>query len=90
MATLLGVLLVLALCSLIFGVTMTFLYSENPATGVITLICVVIALPLIGGLMLKQLHPRDLDQVLSALARAHDGDTPIHSEFRMLTRDGRV
>jgi PAS domain S-box-containing protein len=39
---------------------------------------------------LTQLHPRDLNQVLADVSRAQAGDTPIRSEFRMLTRDGRV
>ena len=39
---------------------------------------------------LKQLHPRDLGQVLENLARARTTDTPIRSEFRMLTRNGQV
>ncbi|HEX5692007.1 MAG TPA: PAS domain S-box protein, partial [Roseiflexaceae bacterium] len=39
---------------------------------------------------LKQLHPQDLDHVLGTIARAHSSDAPIRSEFRMLTRDGRV
>jgi membrane-bound serine protease (ClpP class) len=47
-----GVLLVISLTMVGFGVAMTFLYAEDPATGVITLICVFIALPMIAGLML--------------------------------------
>jgi membrane-bound ClpP family serine protease len=47
-----GVLLVLSLCAIAFGVTMTFMYSEDPMTGVVTLICVFIAFPVLGGLML--------------------------------------
>ena len=47
-----GVLLVISLTMVGFGVAMTFLYGEDPATGVITLICVFIALPMIAGLML--------------------------------------
>src|SRR6266545_688415 len=39
---------------------------------------------------LKQLYPRDLGQVLADMSRAHAGDTPMRSEFRILTRDGRV
>jgi PAS domain S-box-containing protein len=39
---------------------------------------------------LKHLYPRDLEQVLVEIARAHADDAPIRSEFRMLTRDGRV
>jgi len=46
-----GVLVVLSLCAVAFGVTMTFLYGEDPTTGVITLVCVFIALPLLGGLL---------------------------------------
>ncbi|HEV3079850.1 MAG TPA: hypothetical protein VGY66_08730 [Gemmataceae bacterium] len=46
-----GVLVVLSLCAIVFGVTMTFIYGEDPTTGVITLVCVFIALPLLGGIM---------------------------------------
>jgi PAS domain S-box-containing protein len=37
---------------------------------------------------LTQLHPHDLDLVLNGVARAHTSNEPIHSEFRMLARDG--
>ncbi|MDQ2996626.1 MAG: PAS domain S-box protein, partial [Chloroflexota bacterium] len=37
---------------------------------------------------LTQLHPGDLAQVLAGVTRAHAGDTTLHSEFRMLARDG--
>jgi membrane-bound serine protease (ClpP class) len=47
-----GVLLVLSLVAIGFGVAMTFMYSEDPTTGVITLICVFTAIPVLGGLML--------------------------------------
>jgi membrane-bound serine protease (ClpP class) len=47
-----GVLLVISLTAVAFGVALTFVYGSDPTTGVITLICVFIALPLIGGLML--------------------------------------
>src|SRR5205085_12451041 len=47
-----GILLVVSLCAIAFGVTMTFIYGEDPITGVITLTCVLIALPLLGGLLL--------------------------------------
>jgi membrane-bound ClpP family serine protease len=46
-----GVLVVLSLCAIFFGVTMTFIYGEDPTTGVITLVCVFIALPILGGIM---------------------------------------
>ena len=47
-----GILLVVSLCAIAFGVTMTFIYGEDPMTGVIRLVCVFIALPLLGGLLL--------------------------------------
>jgi membrane-bound serine protease (ClpP class) len=47
-----GVLLVLSLVAIGFGVAMTFMYSEDPTTGVITLICVFTAIPVLGGIML--------------------------------------
>jgi PAS domain S-box-containing protein len=39
---------------------------------------------------LKQLHPRDLDQVLADVVRSHATAAPMRSEFRMLARDGRT
>jgi len=89
-----GVLLVLALCSLIFGVTMTFLYSENPATGVITLICVVIALPLIGGLMLHYWPKTRVGKQFFLLSPDEDAtiaSMPVHMELEALRgRFGRA
>jgi membrane-bound ClpP family serine protease len=43
-----GVLVVISLTAVGFGVAMTFMYSEDPAIGVITLICVFVAMPLFG------------------------------------------
>jgi membrane-bound serine protease (ClpP class) len=45
-----GVLFVLSLAGIIIGVTMTFLWSQDPRTGIITLIIVFIALPVVAGL----------------------------------------
>jgi membrane-bound serine protease (ClpP class) len=47
-----GVLLVISLTTMGFGVAMTFMTSDDPTTGIITLICLFIALPILGGLML--------------------------------------
>jgi membrane-bound ClpP family serine protease len=47
-----GLLLAISLSAVFIGVAMTFFYSEDPSTGLITLIAVFIALPAIGGTML--------------------------------------
>jgi membrane-bound ClpP family serine protease len=47
-----GALFALSVCALIMGVAMTFIYGENPATGVLTLIAVFIAAPVLSGLLL--------------------------------------
>jgi membrane-bound ClpP family serine protease len=47
-----GALVVVALTVVGFGVAMTFMYADDPATGVITLIGVFIALPLLGGILM--------------------------------------
>jgi membrane-bound ClpP family serine protease len=46
-----GVLFVLSVSAIVVGVTMTFLYSDDPSTGVITLIGVCVAIPLLLSLM---------------------------------------
>jgi membrane-bound serine protease (ClpP class) len=47
-----GVLFALSVCALIMGVAMTFIYSDNPATGVITLVAVFVAAPALWGTLL--------------------------------------
>jgi PAS domain S-box-containing protein len=42
------------------------------------------------GRWLQQLYPHDRDYVLSSLAQSQATDTPIRSEFRMLTRAGHL
>jgi PAS domain S-box-containing protein len=39
---------------------------------------------------LKQLHPRDLERVRANQAHSQSDGAPVSSEFRMLSRDGRV
>lgn len=46
-----GVLFVIAICTIIIGVALTFVYGDT-STGMTTLIAVFIALPLLGSLML--------------------------------------
>jgi PAS domain S-box-containing protein len=41
-------------------------------------------------LWLKQLHPEDRERVLAEFYNSHDRSKPIRSEYRLLTRDGRV
>jgi membrane-bound serine protease (ClpP class) len=47
-----GLLFVLSLAALVIGVAMTFLYSEDPSTGLITLIALFIAVPVLSSVML--------------------------------------
>jgi len=47
-----GVLFALSICALVLGVAMTFMYSDNLATGVITLLVVFVAAPVLSGALL--------------------------------------
>src|SRR5713226_1629321 len=47
-----GTFLVLSLTAIVIGVAMTFLYSNDPTRGIVTLICVFVAIPLLGGAIL--------------------------------------
>ena len=47
-----GAFLALSLSVIVLGVTMTFIYSEDPTVGLITLVAVFIALPSVAGIML--------------------------------------
>lgn len=47
-----GILLVISLSAIVIGVAMTFIYSDDPTTGIITLIGVFIAVPVVGGIAL--------------------------------------
>ena len=47
-----GALFALSVCALIMGVAMTFIYSDNPATGVLTLIAVFVAAPALSAALL--------------------------------------
>jgi PAS domain S-box-containing protein len=38
----------------------------------------------------RLLHPDDRDHVLAEIARAHENETPIRAEYRLLARGGRV
>jgi membrane-bound ClpP family serine protease len=47
-----GAFLILSLTAIVVGVAMTFLKSDDPTRGIVTLICVFAALPLVGGVVL--------------------------------------
>lgn len=47
-----GVLLAIALSAVVLGVAMTFLYSQDPTLGLITLVAVFVAIPLLAGVVL--------------------------------------
>ena len=42
------------------------------------------------GTWLKRLHPEDRERVLAEVSRSHATGAPFVSEYRMVTRDGRV
>ena len=86
-----GAFLALSVCALILGVAMTFIYSDNPATGVLTLIGVFVAVPVLGLAVLhysprtrlgKQffLNSPDEDATIASM--------PVHLELEQLR--GRV
>src|SRR5262245_7229960 len=47
-----GLLFVLSVLALVVGITMTFLYSDDPSTGILTLLGVFVILPAGGGFLL--------------------------------------
>jgi len=47
-----GTFLVLSLTAIVIGVAMTFLYSNDPTPGIVTLICVFTVVPLLGTVIL--------------------------------------
>ena len=42
------------------------------------------------GIWHRQLHPEDRERVMAEMHKAHQTDEPFVSEYRMLTKDGRV
>jgi membrane-bound serine protease (ClpP class) len=48
-----GALLALSLGALVVGVTMTFFYSNDPTTGLVTLVAVFVVIPITIGLWLR-------------------------------------
>lgn len=48
-----GAFLVLSLTAIVVGLAMTFIYSEDPTRGIVTLICVFAAIPLVGTVVLR-------------------------------------
>jgi membrane-bound serine protease (ClpP class) len=47
-----GTCLALSLAAIVIGVAMTFIYSNDPTLGIVTLICVFAIVPLVGGALL--------------------------------------
>jgi PAS domain S-box-containing protein len=41
-------------------------------------------------LWVKQIHPEDRERVLAEVSEGHDNGNPFRSEYRMLTKEGRV
>jgi membrane-bound serine protease (ClpP class) len=48
-----GVCLAIAVCALVAGVAMTFIWSEDPYTGWLTLLFVCVIVPLLGSLAMR-------------------------------------
>jgi membrane-bound ClpP family serine protease len=87
-----GLLSVLALCAITVGVAMTF--SHNTSTGVITLVVVFIALPVVGGVLLHYWPKSPIGKYLF-LRRPAEGDTlastPVNQELSgLIGRYGRT
>jgi membrane-bound ClpP family serine protease len=89
-----GILLVLSLSALVVGVAMTFIYSEDATIGVITLIVVFVALPLVSGLMLHYWPRTPLGRRLFLSSPDEDSTVasmPVHLELEQLRgRYGRT
>ena len=47
-----GAFLVLSLTAIIIGLAMTFIYSNDPTWGIVTLICVIAAVPMLGSVLI--------------------------------------
>jgi membrane-bound ClpP family serine protease len=89
-----GVLSVIGLSAIVIGVAMTFIYSDDATTGMITLIAVFIAVPVIGGIILHYwpktrmgkrffLHGPTEDDTIASM--------PVHLELEQLRgRFGRA
>jgi membrane-bound ClpP family serine protease len=89
-----GLLLVLAIVALVAGVAMTFLNSSDPYTGVVTLIGVFIAVPVVVGVALHY-WPRTRFGKRFILNQPADDTTvanmPVHLELEALRgRYGRT
>jgi membrane-bound serine protease (ClpP class) len=89
-----GLLLVLAVVALVAGVAMTFIYGNDPYTGVVTLFGVFIAIPIVVSVALHywpktrwgkrfQLNPPEDDATVANM--------PVHLELEALRgRHGRT
>jgi membrane-bound serine protease (ClpP class) len=47
-----GAFLVLSLTAIVIGLAMTFIYSNDPTWGIVTLICIFAAVPLLGSVLI--------------------------------------
>jgi membrane-bound serine protease (ClpP class) len=86
-----GICFVIAVCALVGGVAMTFIYQEDPYTGWLTLLFVFVVVPLIGTLVLR-LWPRTPMGRRFFLAGAEEDATvasmPVNIELEQLR--GRI
>jgi membrane-bound serine protease (ClpP class) len=48
-----GILFVLSVCALVFGVSLTFIYGSDPSVGILTLVALFFVLPVVGNFALR-------------------------------------
>jgi membrane-bound serine protease (ClpP class) len=87
-----GVLSILSVIALFMGVALAFMY--DPSTGIITLIVVFIALPVVGGLLLRLWPKTPFGRRLMLTnpeAATTAASLPVHAELEQLVgRYGRT
>jgi membrane-bound ClpP family serine protease len=82
-----GVLFVLSVCALVFGVSLTFIYGSDPSIGLITLMALFVALPVIGNFALRYSARTRLGKRLILEGPDEDSTVasmPVHLELEQL------
>jgi membrane-bound serine protease (ClpP class) len=89
-----GIFFVISLSAIIIGVTMTFLAGNDPMVGMVTLVAVLIAVPVIGGMMLHYWPRSRMGRrffLNSPVQDATIASMPVHLELEALRgRFGRT
>lgn len=89
-----GMLLVLALCAVILGVAMTFIYAGDPSVGLVTLLVVFVAIPTVAGLVMHYWPRTRLGRTFFLNGPDDDAtiaSMPVHLELEQLRgRFGRA